>query len=52
VLAAERVVLLLLASGTGPDSVLHEQRPYVYLIRFFAFLLIIVAFLIKNRRAA
>ena len=52
VLAAERVLLLWLSGGIGPDSVLHEQRPYVYLIRFFAFLLIIIAFLIKNRRAA
>lgn len=52
VLAAERLVLLMLADGTGPDSLLHEQRAYVYLIRFSAFMLIIVAFLIKNRRAA
>lgn len=50
VLAAERVVLLATAGGIGPDSSLHEQRPYVYLIRFFAFMLIIVAFLMKNRR--
>ena len=52
VLAAERVVLLMTAVGTGPDSLIHEQRPYVYLIRFFAFLLIIAAFLLKNRRSA
>jgi len=52
VLAVERVVLLLTTRGVGPDSLIHEQRPYVYLIRFFAFLLIIVAFWMKNRRTA
>ena len=52
VLAIERVVLLITANGIGPDSLIHEQRPFVYLIRFFAFLLIIAAFLLKNRRDA
>jgi hypothetical protein len=52
VLAVERVVLLITTRGVGPDSLIHEQRPYVYLIRFFAFMLIIAAFWLKNRRAA
>jgi hypothetical protein len=49
VLAAERV-LLLLTSG-GPNAGVHEMRPYVYLVRFTAFMLIIVAFWLKNRRS-
>jgi zinc transporter ZupT len=49
VLACERV-LLLLTTG-GPDTEVHEMRPYVYLVRFTAFMLIIVAFWLKNRRA-
>jgi hypothetical protein len=49
VLAVERV-LLLITSG-GPNSEVHEMRPYVYLVRFAAFMLIIVAFWLKNRRA-
>jgi hypothetical protein len=52
VLAGERVLLLITTRGVGPDSLIHEQRPYVYLIRFFAFMLIIVAFWMKNRRVA
>jgi hypothetical protein len=51
VLSIERVLLLATAAGIDPDSPAHEQRPYVYSIRFFAFLLIITAFLLKNRRA-
>ena len=50
VLSIERVLLLATASGMDPDSAVHEQRPYVYLVRFFAFALIIAAFLLKNRR--
>jgi hypothetical protein len=42
VLAVERIVLLL----TDPS---HELRYYVYLIRLFAFLLIIFAIFQKNR---
>ena len=42
VLAIERLVLFL----TNPES---EVRPLVYLIRFFAFLLIAVAIFAKNR---
>lgn len=49
VLACERVLLLLTAGG--PDAEVHELRPFVYLVRFTAFMLIIVAFLLKNRRA-
>jgi hypothetical protein len=49
VLAVER--LLLLATTTEADAAMHEMRPYVYLVRFTAFMLIIVAFLLKNRRA-
>lgn len=49
VLAVERV--LLLATTTEPDAGMHEMRPYVYLVRFTAFMLIIVAFLMKNRRS-
>jgi hypothetical protein len=51
VLAIERVLLLATLSGTDLDAPTHEMRPYVYMIRFFAFMLIIAAFLLKNRRA-
>jgi len=51
VLAVERVFLLATASGINPDSAADERRPFVYLIRFFAFLLIIAGFYLKNRRA-
>jgi hypothetical protein len=51
VLAIERVLLLATAGSLQPASEVHEMRPYVYLIRFFAFMLIIAAFLLKNRRA-
>jgi hypothetical protein len=50
VLSIERVLLLATAAGLDADSKVHEQRAYVYFIRFFAFLLIILAFLLKNRR--
>jgi hypothetical protein len=43
ILALERLVLL----ATSPT---HELRPYVYLIRFTAFMLLIVAIWNKNRR--
>lgn len=42
VLAVERLVLL----ATKPED---EVRPFVYLIRFSAFMLILVAFYLKNR---
>lgn len=51
VLAIERVLLLVTADGVFADVALQEQRPYVYAIRFFAFALIIAAFLMKNRRS-
>ena len=51
VLSIERILLLATASGFDPASELQERRPYVYYIRFFAFMLIIAAFLLKNRRA-
>lgn len=44
VLAAERVLLLLV-------SLENEFRPYVYLVRLSAFLLIIGAIIEKNRSA-
>jgi hypothetical protein len=50
ILAIERVFLLAtvnLADLSGQ----HELRGYVYWIRFTAFLLIIIAFLLKNRRS-
>jgi hypothetical protein len=43
VLGVERIILLV----TRPED---EIRPYVYLIRFSAFLLILAGFLLKNRR--
>jgi len=51
VLALERVLLLATATNLQGDSAAQELRPYIYLIRFFAFMLIIAAFLLKNRRA-
>jgi hypothetical protein len=50
VLAIERI-LLLLTTNTLRDADLHEMRPYVYFVRFTAFMLIIVAFWLKNRRS-
>lgn len=44
VLAIERVVLLIVSAD-------HEFRPYVYLVRLTAFLLIIWAIIEKNRSA-
>jgi hypothetical protein len=49
VLALERV--LLLATIQQEESSYHEFRPYVYLVRFAAFMLIIVAFWLKNRKS-
>lgn len=43
VLSCERVALLL----TTPDD---EIRPFVYLIRFSAFMLILLAIFLKNRK--
>lgn len=49
VLAVERVLLLVTTNPQDPSE-MHELRPYVYLVRFTAFMLIIVAFWLKNRR--
>ena len=52
ILAIERV-LLLATTNTDPESLggTHELRAYVYLVRLLAFSLILVAFLMKNRRS-
>jgi hypothetical protein len=42
-LGMERIVLLATSSE-------DEIRPFVYLVRFFAFLMILIGFLLKNRR--
>ena len=42
VLAAERILL----AATLPE---YEFRPYIYLVRLFAFVLIIIAIIDKNR---
>ena len=52
VLAFERILLLATSTaGASADVSVHELRPYVYWVRFFAFMLIIVAFYLKNRRS-
>lgn len=51
VLAIERVLLLATTADLNPGAHVQELRPYVYSIRFFAFLLIIAAFYLKNRRS-
>jgi hypothetical protein len=50
VLAVERVLLLITASGLA-TSAFEEFRPYVYWVRFAAFMLIIIGIYLKNRRA-
>ena len=52
ILAVERI-LLLATTNTDPESLggIHEFRNYVYLVRLLAFSLILVAFLLKNRRS-
>ena len=52
ILAVERILLLATANAQDPSGGLHELRGYVYWIRFSAFSLIIVAFILKNRRSA
>ena len=42
-LAMERVILLVVSPG-------NEFAPYIYTVRLFAFLIIIVAIIDKNRR--
>ena len=51
ILAIERVFLLATSDWGDPSAGTHELRGYVYWIRFTAFMLIIVAFLLKNRRS-
>jgi|1185.fasta_scaffold152275_2 hypothetical protein len=50
VLAIERILLLITVSGLAQHSALEEFRPYVYWVRFSAFMLIIIGFYLKNRR--
>ena len=50
VLALERILLLATSSPQALTNSVNEFRPYVYWVRFFAFLLIIVGFLVKNRK--
>jgi hypothetical protein len=49
VLAIERFLLLMTAGR--PDAEVHELRPYVYWVRFVAFMLILLGFWLKNRRS-
>lgn len=51
ILAVERILLLATANVGDPTGGTHELRGYVYWIRFSAFMLIIVAFALKNRRS-
>ena len=51
ILAVERVFLLATVNITDPAGT-HELRGYVYWIRFVAFMLIIIAFALKNRRSS
>jgi hypothetical protein len=51
VLAVERVLLLITASGLASNLPFEEFRPYVYWVRFSAFMLIIIGVYLKNRRA-
>lgn len=50
ILAVERVFLLATVN-LGDLSGTHELRGYVYWIRFSAFMLIIIAFVMKNWRS-
>lgn len=51
ILAIERLFLLATVNIGDPSAGTHELRGYVYWIRFSAFMLIIIAFLLKNRRS-
>jgi len=51
ILAVERVFLLATVNVGDPTGGTHELRGYVYWIRFTAFMLIILAFVLKNRRS-
>jgi hypothetical protein len=52
ILAVERIFLLATVNVGDPTGGQHELRGYVYWIRFTAFSLIIVAFILKNRRSS
>ncbi len=49
-LALERVLFLIIAAGINGIPPGDEARSAVYLVRFCAFFLIILAFVLKNRR--
>jgi hypothetical protein len=51
ILAVERVFLLATVNIDDPTGGTHELRGFVYWIRFSAFMLIITAFIMKNRRS-
>lgn len=51
ILAIERIFLLATVNVGDPTGGMHELRGYVYWFRFTAFSLIIVAFILKNRRS-
>jgi len=51
ILAIERIFLLATVNVSDPSGGTHELRGYVYWIRLTAFLLILIAFLLKNRRS-
>jgi hypothetical protein len=51
ILAIERIFLLATVNIADPTGGGHELRGYVYWIRFAAFMLIILAFIMKNRRS-
>ena len=51
ILAIERVFLLATVNVGDPTGGTHELRGYVYWFRFTAFMLIIIAFIMKNRRS-
>ena len=52
ILAIERLLLLATVNVGDPTGGTHELRGYVYWVRFSAFMLIIVAFVLKNRRSS
>lgn len=51
ILAIERIFLLATVNIGDPTGGTHELRGYVYWVRFTAFMLIIIAFIMKNRRS-
>jgi hypothetical protein len=51
ILAVERVFLLATVNIGEAGAGTHALRSYVYWFRLIAFMLIIIAFLLKNRRS-